>query len=273
MLATRRAPLPSGARGRMMAITEIDERAKPMAERPSKKAIPVTERLIVALDVESDAEARRIVDELGESVSFYKVGLGLQFRGGIPLAEELKKKYGKRVFLDSKIWDIEATTFSAVQSIAAMGMDFVTVHGNTSVLKEGVAGRGNTATKVFAITVLTSLDDKDLLEMGYTVPVDKMVAYKTRSAIAAGCDGVITSGLEAGMVRELADDMLSKLLIVTPGIRSAGVSHDDQKRVATPESAIRAGADYIVMGRQILRAKNRRDEAKRVLEMIDKSLP
>ncbi|HKT16916.1 MAG TPA: orotidine-5'-phosphate decarboxylase [Stellaceae bacterium] len=257
----------------MMAITEIDERAKPMAERPSKKAIPVTERLIVALDVESDAEARRIVDELGESVSFYKVGLGLQFRGGIPLAEELKKKYGKRVFLDSKIWDIEATTFSAVQSIAAMGMDFVTVHGNTSVLKEGVAGRGNTATKVFAITVLTSLDDKDLLEMGYTVPVDKMVAYKTRSAIAAGCDGVITSGLEAGMVRELADDMLSKLLIVTPGIRSAGVSHDDQKRVATPESAIRAGADYIVMGRQILRAKNRRDEAKRVLEMIDKSLP
>ncbi len=255
-----------------MAITEIGVGAATMADKPSRKIIPVTERLIVALDVDSGREARRIVDELGEAVAFYKVGLGLLFRGGIDLAIDLKKR-GKKVFFDSKIYDIEATTYAAVRSIAELGMDFVTIHGNTSILKEAVAGRGEHDLKLFAITVLTSLDDGDLVEMGYTVSVEKMVAYKTASAIKAGCDGVITSGLEAGMVRQLADDMQSKLLIVTPGIRSQGVSRDEQKRVATPESAIKSGADYIVMGRQILRAANPQDEAKRVLETIDRALP
>lgn len=255
-----------------MAITEIDARARRMAQPISKKSIPVTDRLIVALDVESKGQAERVVDELGDSVNFYKVGLGLQFRGGIDLAIDLKKR-GKKVFLDSKIYDVEATTFAAVQSIAELGMDFVTVHGNTSILKEAVSGRGNHVNpKIFAITVLTSLDDSDLGEMGYIVSVEKMVAYKTESAIKAGVDGVITSGLEARSVRELAEKLEYSLLIVTPGIRSPGVSRDDQKRVATPESAMKAGADYIVMGRQILRATNRSDEAKRVLGMIEQAL-
>jgi orotidine-5'-phosphate decarboxylase len=258
-----------------MAITEIDARVRRMAQPVLKKSIPVTDRLIVALDVETRDEAQRIVDELGDAVNFYKVGLGLQFRGGIDLATDLKKNRGKKVFLDSKIWDIEATTFAAVQSIAQLGMDFVTVHGNTSVLKEAVLGRaGYPNTKIFAITVLTSLDDKDLVEMGYTVSVEKMVEYKAQSAIKAGVDGVITSGLEANMVRRLAQELECSLLIVTPGIRSPDVTidRDDQKRVATPESAIKAGADYIVMGRQILRSRNRQDEAKRVIEMIGNGL-
>lgn len=254
-----------------MAITEIDARPATMPDRLSKKSIPAAERLIVALDVDSKDEANRLVDDLGEAVSFYKIGLGLQFRGGLALATELKSR-GKKVFLDSKIYDIEATTKSAIQSIAALNVDFTTVHGNTSILREAVAGRGNSSLKLFAITVLTSLDDDDLHEMGYTVSVDKMVAYKTKSAIDAGCDGVITSGLEAQMIRGIADDSGSKLIIVTPGIRSAGISRDDQKRVATPESAIKSGADYIVMGRQIIRAKNRQDEAKRVLDTIHGAL-
>jgi orotidine-5'-phosphate decarboxylase len=243
-----------------------------MPDRLFKPSIPATERLIVALDVESKDEANRLVDDLGETVSFYKIGLGLLFRGGIELATELKGR-GKKVFLDAKIYDVEATTKSAIQSIAALGVDFTTIHGNTSILKEAVAGRGNSSLKLFAITVLTSLDDSDLHEMGYTVSVDKMVAYKTKSAIDAGCDGVITSGLEAETIRGIADDAGSRLIIVTPGIRSAGVSRDDQKRVATPESAIKSGADYIVMGRQIIRAKNRQDEAKRVLEAIHRAIP
>jgi orotidine-5'-phosphate decarboxylase len=255
-----------------MAITEIDARPATMPDRLPKRSIPAPERLIVALDVESKDEASRLVDELGQAVSFYKIGLGLQFRGGIDLAQDLKRR-GKKVFLDSKIYDVEATTRSAIQSIAALGVDFTTVHGNTSILREAVAGRGtNTTLKLFAITVLTSLDDADMHEMGYTVSVDKMVAYKTKSAIDAGCDGVITSGLEAQMIRGIADEAGSRLIIVTPGIRSAGVSRDDQKRVATPESAIKSGADYIVMGRQILRAKNRQDEAKRVLDTIHGAL-
>ena len=257
-----------------MAITEIDAREKPMAQPVSKRSIPVTDRLIVALDVESKEEAERVVEQLGDAVNFYKVGLGLQFRGGLDLAKDLKKQ-GKKVFLDSKIYDIEATTFAAVQSIAQWQMDFVTVHGNTSILKEAVRGRGDHANpKILAITVLTSLDDKDLVEMGYTVSVEKMVEYKAHSAINAGVDGVITSGLEANMVRRLAEKLQSSLLIVTPGIRSPGVTvtNDDQKRVATPESAMKAGADYIVMGRQIIRSKNRQDEAKRVLDMIDTAL-
>jgi orotidine-5'-phosphate decarboxylase len=251
----------------IMAISEISERPTAMTDTLSKKSIPTGERLIVALDVASKEEANRVVEELGDAVTFYKVGLGLQFRGGLELAASLKRQ-GKKVFLDSKIYDVEATTKAAVQSIAELGMDFVTVHGNTSTLKEAVTARGNTNLKVFAITVLTSLDDLDLHEMGYTVSVEKMVAYKAESAVKAGCDGVITSGLEASLIREIADKAGSKLLIATPGIRSAGIGRDDQKRVATPESAIQSGADYIIMGRQILRAANRRDEAKRVLETI-----
>jgi len=254
-----------------MAITEIDARPATMPDRPSKKSIPPAERLIVALDVDSKDAANRLVDRLGEAVSFYKIGLGLQFRGGIDLAKELKTR-GKKVFLDSKIYDVEATTKSAIESIAALGVDFTTVHGNTSILREAVAGRGNSSLKLFAITVLTSLDDSDLHEMGYTVSIDKMVAYKTKSAIAAGCDGVVTSGLEAEMIRGIADERGSKLIIVTPGIRSAGVSRDEQKRVATPESAIKSGADYIVMGRQIIRAADSQSEAKRVLETIHNAL-
>jgi orotidine-5'-phosphate decarboxylase len=237
-----------------------------------RRSIPIQDRLIVALDVDGVEEARRVVDALGDSVNFYKIGLGLQFReGAIAFAKELKLA-GKKIFFDTKIYDIGLTTKSAVQSIAALGFDFLTVHGTTATLKEAVVGRGDSALKLFAITVLTSLDDQDLFEMGYTVDVKKMVEYRTKSAMDAGCDGVITSGLEVEMIRRLSEERNNQLLIVTPGIRSAGVSHDDQKRVVTPEMAMKAGADYIVMARQILRATNCKDEAEKVLESINDAI-
>lgn len=242
-----------------------------LMSRPAPNTIPIEDRLIVALDVESIDEAKAVVKSLGESVSFYKIGLGLQFKGGIELAKELKKQ-GKKVFFDSKIYDVEATTKAAVQSIVELGVDFLTIHGNTSILKEAVAGRGDSDLKLFVITVLTSLDDKDMIEMGYTVSVEKMVEYKTKAALDSRCDGVITSGLEARMIRRIAERNGSNLLIATPGIRSDGVSRNDQKRVATPKSAIEAGADYLVMGRQILKAQSRRDEAVRVFEDIHAAL-
>ncbi|HZT52603.1 MAG TPA: orotidine-5'-phosphate decarboxylase [Stellaceae bacterium] len=242
-----------------------------MAETPPRHAIPTRDRLIVALDVESTDEARRIAESLGDAVSFYKIGLGLLYRGGLALAGELKR-HGKRVFLDAKIWDIDATMRAAVESVAALGMDFVTLHGSRSGLAEAAAGRGRSGLKLLAVTVLTSLDDSELRELGYAARVEDMVAAKARAAIAAGCDGVIASALEAAMIRGIADRMAPGFLIVTPGIRSAGAGHDEQKRVATPEGAIKAGADHVVMGRQILRAADRRAEALRVQDAIAAAL-
>lgn len=239
-----------------------------MAGQHAAGSIPLRDRLIIALDVESADEARSIVRSLGDAATFYKIGLGLLYRGGIELAKELKKE-GKRVFLDAKIWDIGATTSAAVQSVAELGMDFLTVHGTKETLRDAVKGRGSHPLKLLAITVLTSTNDSDLQQMGYAVSVENMAMHQARAALEAGFDGVITSGLEAAMIRAAVG---AKLLIVTPGIRSAGIGTDEQKRVATPEGAIKAGADHIVMGRQILRAANRQDEAKRVLDAIASAL-
>lgn len=224
----------------------------------------VRDKLIVALDVDSKDEARRIVDELDDVTSFFKIGLRLQFGGGIELARELARE-GKKVFLDSKLFDIEETIVTAVEQVVKMGVTFLTVHGDEQVVRAAVKGKNGSALKILAVTLLTSLDDSDLKEMGYPFDTKEYVRRRTKFAMRAQCDGVISSGKDIGEIREISD---SKLLIVTPGIRPMGDSAFDQKRIATPGQAIRAGADHLVVGRPILRAQNRRDKAKRIIDEI-----
>lgn len=230
--------------------------------------IPLQDRLIVALDVPTVDEARGLVRRLGGAVSFYKIGLQLQYAGGIALASELKRA-GKKIFLDSKLLDIDQTVTGATANIAKLGLDFLTIHGYSPTLRAAVKGRGDSGLKLLAVTVLTSMGPADMAELGTRFSVEEMVLRRAQAAIDEGCDGVVASGNEARRIRALAGD---RLLIVTPGIRSEGVATDDQQRPATPRGAIAAGADYLVVGRQILRSENPGAEAESVLHQIDSAL-
>lgn len=226
------------------------------------------DKLIVALDLSSYDQARALVDHLGDTVSFYKIGLELLFAGGLDLAQELKRD-GKRVFLDLKFLDIGNTVERAVASAAGLGVDFVTVHGHdTKTLKAAVKGRGSSGLKLLAVTVLTSLDQTDLEEQGITDATPAgLVVGRARMAEVAGFDGVIASGQEAAAVRaETGPDFL----IVTPGIRLPGAEAGDQTRVTTPEEAIGFGANHIVVGRPINAAKDPKAAAEAFLEHIAK---
>lgn len=234
----------------------------------SAHAIPLADRLIFALDYGSAEEAREMVDRLEGVVQFFKIGLTLQFAGGLELAKELIAE-GKKVFLDSKVFDIPEQAQGAAASIAKLNVSFLTVHGDKSILQAAVKGRGDSPLKLFAVTVLTSLDDQDLADMGWTKPVADVVRYRTQLALNAGCDGVIASGHEAAMIKQSTN---GGLLIVSPGVRSEGVSADDQKRVMTPQRAMEAGADYIVVGRQIRNAPDPRQEAARIFDEIRNGL-
>ena len=207
------------------------------------------DRLIVALDVANALEGERLADALGDSVAFYKIGLGMLTGGGLALANELKSR-GKRVFLDMKLFDIGATVEAAVRGLAQFELDFLTVHGDPHVVRAAVNGRGSAPTRILAVTVLTSLDRGDLdaamIEAGEPAAI---VVERARRAFAAGADGVIVSPQEAAAIRALPE--AAGKLIVTPGVRPAGASADDQKRVATPAQAIAAGADHVVIGRPI----------------------
>ncbi len=226
--------------------------------------IPAQDRLIVALDVPSADEARGIVMDLGDAVTFYKIGLQLFPVGGVELARELIAS-GKKVFLDFKFYDIGQTVHNAVVSVSSIGATFLTIHGDRAIVSSAVAGKGASDLKVLAVTVLTSMNEASLNEMGYSGSVADLVLARAKISLKSGCDGVIASAAEAARLRaELGPDFL----IVTPGIRSAGIGHDDQKRVTTPGDAIRAGADYLVMGREITKAANRRDATRHVLEQI-----
>ena len=232
---------------------------------PQRPSLSARERLIVALDVANRAEAERLVGALGDSVQFYKIGLQLTFAGGIELAAELARS-GKQVFLDVKLHDIDKTVESAVRNIAALGIDFVTVHAQGRCIEAAVRGRGDSDLKIFGVTVLTSLTTEDLTTDGVTQTLPELVVGRARRAMDAGCDGVIASGMEATAIREMAG---GQLLIVTPGIRSEGVPHHDQKRVTTPRQAIARGADYLVVGRQILDADSPADMANQVVMEIE----
>jgi orotidine-5'-phosphate decarboxylase len=228
------------------------------------------EKLIVALDYWNIEDARKLVRELDDEVSFYKVGLGLQLVGGNEFAKELIAE-GKRVFLDYKYYDIAETVQRAVAQAAELKITFLTVHGVASIMKAAVAGRGNSDMKVLGVTVLTSMDADDIKEMGFDCSIEDIVVARAKRALEVGVDGVIASALE---VAELRKQTSNKLMIVSPGIRPSGGARHDQKRVATPFEAMRAGADYLVLGRPIYAADNPKAAAQAIIqEMADALRP
>lgn len=225
---------------------------------------PSDDRLIVALDVPNAVAGLELADALGDSVSFYKIGLGMLTGGGLALANELKAERGKRIFLDMKLFDISATVEAAVRGLAQFDIDFLTVHGDPHVVraaKEGAAGKD---LKILAVTILTSLD-RDDLDDGMIVSGDipDIVATRAGRALAAGADGVIASAQEAAMIRALPE--AQGRLIVTPGIRPSGSDAGDQKRIVTPGSAISSGADHIVVGRPVWQAEDPRAAAQAIV--------
>lgn len=230
-----------------MAVIEAPARADP--------------RLIVPLDVPTVAEARALVEQLGESISFYKVGLELfATGGGMTLAQELKAQ-GKQVFLDWKLHDIGTTVQRSAAVLAETGCDFLTVHAEPQVLKAAVQGRGRSNLKILGVTVLTSLTDADLIEMGFNETARSLVERRIHHAIAAGADGVIASPHEAELARKLGG---KDFLVVTPGVRPDWSAKNDQARAATPADALRAGASHIVCGRPITAANDPHAAALRV---------
>ncbi len=208
--------------------------------------------LIIALDVESAEQARALVQQLTPEVRFFKVGMELYAAAGMEFVRELADE-GHNVFLDMKFYDIGETVRRAVAQVARSGVRFLTVHGSREVMRAAVDGRGGGRLQLLAITVLTSFDQNDLADLGYSCPISELVALRVRNAKEAGMDGVVASPLEARAIRNLAGP---EMVLVTPGVRSSGAGPGDQKRVATPAEAIREGADYLVIGRQVTRAKD-----------------
>ena len=225
------------------------------------------DRLIVALDVPNVITGLELVKQLDTSVSFYKIGLGMLTSGGLALANELKAEYGKRIFLDMKLFDISATIEAAVKGISKFDIDFLTVHGDPSVVAAAKNGAANSQLKILAVTILTSLDRQDLDDsMVKDGEVIDLVSERASRAFEAGADGVIASPHECRAIRRLSNSR--NKLIVTPGIRPKGTESGDQKRVSTPIEAIVNGANHIVVGRPIVTAENKRLAAQKILEEI-----
>jgi orotidine-5'-phosphate decarboxylase len=220
--------------------------------------------IIVALDVETADEARALVRQLRGRVTFYKVGMELYAAAGMTIVRELIDQ-GMDVFLDLKLYDIPETVKRAVSQVAKLPVRFLTVHAVRSVMRAAVEGRGGSGLKLLGVTVLTSFGREDLVDLGYSCEVSELVATRTCQARESGMDGVVSSPLEVAAVRRIAGP---DAILVTPGVRSAGSAAGDQKRVATPAEAVRNGADYLVMGRQITRAADPAAEAARVLEEV-----
>jgi orotidine-5'-phosphate decarboxylase len=222
----------------------------------------VRDRLIVALDLPSVGEARRVVAAIGDAASFYKIGYQLAYAGGLPFAEELIGA-GKKVFLDLKLHDIANTVEEGVRSVARLGATFLTVHAYPQTMRAALAGRGEAGMKLLAVTVLTSYDDADAREAGYAASVDELVAARAAQARDLGVDGIVCAAWEAARVRAVVGP---DRLIVTPGIRPAGSAIGDQKRVVSPAAAIRAGVDHIVVGRPITGAADPKRAAAEIVE-------
>jgi orotidine-5'-phosphate decarboxylase len=226
------------------------------------------DRLIVALDVPNLLDGLALADRLGDTVSFYKIGLGMLTGGGLALANDLKAERGKRIFLDMKLFDIGATIEAAVRGLALYEFDFLTVHGDPQIVraaKEGVAGR---STQIMAVTILTSLDRADL-DANLIKPGDihDITLERAARALEAGADGVIASPQEAAMIRALPQ--AQGKLIVTPGIRPSGAQSGDQKRIATPAQAIADGVDHIVVGRPIWQSPDPAAAARAILAELN----
>ena len=226
------------------------------------------DRLIVALDLPNALEGLRLAETLGDTVSFYKIGLGMLTGGGLALANELKQDHGKRIFLDMKLFDIGATVEAAVRGLAQFDLDFLTVHGDPHVVRAAREGAAGTPLRILAVTILTSLD-RDDLDAGQIKPGDlpDLVAERAGRAFEAGAHGVIASPQEAAMIRALPE--AHGRLIVTPGVRPAGAALGDQKRVATPARAVADGADHIVVGRPVWAAAAPREAARAILDDLN----
>lgn len=228
---------------------------------------PADDRLIVALDVPNLMEGMELAQTLGDTVGFYKIGLGMLTGGGMALANELKQEHGKRIFLDMKLFDIGATVEAAVRGIAQFDLDFLTVHGDPYVVSAARAGAAGTNTKILAVTILTSLDRADLDgALIKTGAIADLVQERAGLAFDAGADGVICSPREAALVRALPE--AAGKLIVTPGVRPAGADAGDQKRIMTPAQAIAAGADHVVVGRPIWQNADPRQAAQDIMAEI-----
>jgi orotidine-5'-phosphate decarboxylase len=222
-----------------------------------ERAIPVEQRLIVALDLPDIDAAKKLVGKLGDAVGFYKIGLELAACGGYFELLAWLIDAGKQVFADLKFYDVPTTVRRAVRQMSRSRATFLTVHGDRAIMEAAAAEKG--PLKILAVTVLTSLDQSDLRTMGIGLPVEALVASRARQAVASGCDGVIASGLE---VARLRGELGKEPLIVTPGIRSAGErGGDDQKRVVSATEALASGADYVVVGRPIRDAPDPRAAA------------
>jgi orotidine-5'-phosphate decarboxylase len=244
-----------------------------LIERPARKVpAAMAQRLIVALDVPTVAAARQIVAELDGIASFFKIGMWLLFQRETDALIDDLIAAGKQVFLDYKMYDIGETVKQGVRSAAGRGISFVTVHGDDAIMRAAVQGRGDSDLKLLAITVLTSLNDAALHDMGYRLGVADLIALRIRRAIACGCDGVIASASDdPDRLREAAG--ADSLLIATPGVRLAGDATNDHQRSADPATAIRKGADYLVVGRPIVDAPDRAARARAVIAAMEEGRP
>ena len=231
----------------------------------------MNDKLIVAMDVPNALAGLELAKTLGDSIGFYKIGLGMLTGGGLALANELKVEHGKRIFLDMKLFDIGATVEHAVRGIAQYDIDFLTVHGDPHVVRAAKEGASKSNMKILAVTILTSLDrddlDANLMKAG---DIRHLVIERAERAFEAGADGVIASPQEAGFIRALSS--AKKKLIVTPGVRPTGTALGDQKRIATPAEAIANGADHIVVGRPIWQSNDPRQAAQSILQDIREAI-
>jgi len=226
------------------------------------------ERLIVALDLPSVDAAEKMVARLGESVLFYKIGYQLVFAGGLPFAAGLIAA-GKQVFLDLKLHDIGNTVAKGVESVAQLGATFLTVHAYPQTMKAAVEGKRGSRLRILAVTVLTSYDDADLAAAGYEMSVPELAAARAAQARDTGVDGLVCSAEEAASLRGIVGPGMT---LVTPGIRPAGSAGGDQKRIMTPAQAIEAGADYLVVGRPVLEARDPKAAADAIVAEIEQAM-
>ena len=222
------------------------------------------ERLIVALDVGSVEEAQALIRRLGDAVAFYKIGYQLGFAGGLTLAERLAQE-GKQTFIDMKLHDIGNTVAKGVESVAALGASFLTVHAYPQTMHAAVDARKGSKLRILAVTVLTSYNDADLAASGYDFTVPELVAERAAQARDIGVDGLVCSATEAEMVRPLLGP---GMVLATPGIRAVQTDADDQKRIMTPAEAIAAGADYLVVGRPVIAAADPKASADAIVAEI-----
>jgi len=225
------------------------------------------DRLIFALDLPHAVAARRLVHELDDTVCFYKIGLELALAEGFLDLVDWLRMQNKKVFVDLKLFDVPATVARAVHRLAERDVDFATVHGNQGIMEAAAQAKSGNL-KILGVTALTSLDQRDLDDLGFACDVESLVLSRAKRALEAGCDGVVSSGLEIAALRRHAPD---KLITVTPGIRPVA-NDDDQKRVMTPSEAIAAGADYLVVGRPIRDADDPKAAAEAIQDEIANAL-